>query len=192
MKKLVTAFAIVCAAAFAQAASVSWASGKLYTAADANGGFSTTAIKAAATAYLFTLTETQYNDFLADYTANGNMKSVYDAYKASFGSATATGNTKSLTSASSLATEADVGATVYGAIIYTYHDATLDKDFYIANIATGTVGSDAGIAIGNLGNYFLGDTAGTATGGWQAVPEPTSGLLLLLGMAGLALKRKIA
>ena len=32
-----------------------------------------------------------------------------------------------------------------------------------------------------------------STGGWvQTVPEPTSGLLLLLGMAGLALKRKQA
>jgi hypothetical protein len=32
-----------------------------------------------------------------------------------------------------------------------------------------------------------------ATGGtWTAAPEPTSGLLLLLGMAGLALKRKRA
>ncbi|MBQ3096637.1 MAG: PEP-CTERM sorting domain-containing protein, partial [Kiritimatiellae bacterium] len=27
---------------------------------------------------------------------------------------------------------------------------------------------------------------------WAAVPEPTSGLLLLLGLAGLALKRKVA
>lgn len=30
------------------------------------------------------------------------------------------------------------------------------------------------------------------TGSWAAVPEPTSGLLMLLGMAGLALKRKRA
>ena len=35
--------------------------------------------------------------------------------------------------------------------------------------------------------------AGTATfGGFTAVPEPTSALLMLLGMAGLALKRKHA
>ena len=31
-----------------------------------------------------------------------------------------------------------------------------------------------------------------ASGNWQSVPEPTSGLLMLLGMAGLALKRKRA
>ena len=31
-----------------------------------------------------------------------------------------------------------------------------------------------------------------ATGSWSTVPEPTSGLLLLLGVAGLALKRKRA
>ena len=32
----------------------------------------------------------------------------------------------------------------------------------------------------------------TSDNGWYAVPEPTSGLLMLLGMAGLALKRKNA
>lgn len=41
-----------------------------------------------------------------------------------------------------------------------------------------------------------GGLAGTASAGnagaWSAVPEPTSGLLLLLGVAGLALRRKRA
>ena len=48
--------------------------------------------------------------------------------------------------------------------------------------ATGT----AGISFG---------TQATATKNpekWQSVPEPTSGLLILLGVAGLALKRKMA
>ena len=39
---------------------------------------------------------------------------------------------------------------------------------------------------------FANMTSATAASNWQSVPEPTSGLLLLLGMAGLALKRKRA
>ena len=39
---------------------------------------------------------------------------------------------------------------------------------------------------------FANMASATAASNWQSVPEPTSGLLLLLGMAGLALKRKRA
>lgn len=39
-------------------------------------------------------------------------------------------------------------------------------------------------------NHTTGE--GINANGWAAVPEPTSGLLMLLGMAGLALKRKRA
>lgn len=192
MKKIMLAVTIVCAAAMAQAASVSWASAKMFTAASAEGGFSSTAIGNKATGYLFLITEAQYNDFLADYTANGNMSKVYDAYKDSFGSANATGATGSRNSSVTLTSDANVGDTVYGAVIYTYSDADLGKDFYLANIATGTVGAESGITLSNLATNYLGDATGTATGGWVATPEPTSGLLLLLGMAGLALKRKNA
>ena len=194
MKKLILAAAVIGAAVATQAATVSWASAKLFTAATAEGGFSTTAIGTAATGYLFTLTASEYDSFLADYNANGNMKSVYDAYtKGTLGTAAGTATTGKRTNAASINTDAEIGDTVYGAIIYTYHDDTLNKDFYIANIATGTVGADSGLTIGNLGTVFLGEGAsGTSIGGWSAVPEPTSGLLLLLGVAGLALKRKRA
>ena len=39
---------------------------------------------------------------------------------------------------------------------------------------------------------FEGASMSTTVGGGSSVPEPTSGLLLLLGMAGLALRRKQA
>lgn len=38
--------------------------------------------------------------------------------------------------------------------------------------------------------YGTFSSATSTTGGWNAIPEPTSGLLLLIGAAGLALKRK--
>ena len=46
-------------------------------------------------------------------------------------------------------------------------------------------------AAANIG-FGNQQTATQAAGNWQSVPEPTSGLLLLLGKAGLALKRKRA
>ena len=42
----------------------------------------------------------------------------------------------------------------------------------------------ASIGFGNMA------TATQTSGNWAAVPEPTSGLLMLLGMAGLALRRR--
>lgn len=40
------------------------------------------------------------------------------------------------------------------------------------------------------GNFATSGAKINYASGWAAAPEPTSGLLLLLGMAGLALKRK--
>ena len=54
----------------------------------------------------------------------------------------------------------------------------------VAYTALGT-GSQT-VSLGNQKTYTQN------TSNWAAVPEPTSGLLLLLGMAGLALKRKRA
>ena len=192
MKKLIMAVAVICCAAFTQAATVSWASGKLFAPGE-NGGFSTTAVKSGANAYLFLISNTQYDTFNAAFTSTGNMNAVWEAFGNQLADADKSGKTISTTSTSTLKSTADVGDTVYGAIIYTV--GTGDDMMYIANIATGTVGSDAGLTISGLGTTFLGTAGnGGSTGGWktQAVPEPTSGLLLLLGMAGLALRRKQA
>lgn len=63
----------------------------------------------------------------------------------------------------------------------------------IKSVTTNAAGSDVTASFGNMsgtsaGNLFL-SSSWTAT---AAVPEPTSGLLMLLGMAGLALRRRRA
>jgi hypothetical protein len=44
-------------------------------------------------------------------------------------------------------------------------------------------------SLGNLASKVGGNGAATS---WTAVPEPTSGLLMLVGLAGLALRRRRA
>ena len=61
------------------------------------------------------------------------------------------------------------------------------KAFTSTTIAKGAQQSDtATIQFGNMA------PATQNASNWAAVPEPTSGLLMLLGVAGLALKRKCA
>ena len=196
MKKLIVAMIVASAAIIANSATVSWSSGAMKTALDEKGGWSTTGIGTQASAYVFVLSADQYSTFKNAYSSANNMSAVYSAYaKGELGTAAASG-TSARTSVATLTTNADVGADVYAAIIYTYTDSTLGKDFYIANIAANNVGSDGGLLIQNLATHYFGDASGTATGGWQVVggnvPEPTSGLLVLVGLAGLALRRKRA
>ena len=107
------------------------------------------------------------------------------------GSATATGKNSALGGTVSYkdTTTYDAGDTVNWAILFTYKDGD-NKDWYIANKGTGTV-NDLGGAL-TFSNLAVNNYGGSAISGWTAVPEPTSGLLLLLGVAGLALKRKRA
>lgn len=187
MKKIMLIAAIVCAAAV-NAATVNWNTGMTI-----KPDGSTTAASGTLNIYVWTVTESVYNSTALD--------DIWDTYgNATIGSIT--GFTASKTglagAAGGKAAINDVpnSTTLYGIIITTYDsDKDGTVDLYAANKAIGTV-NDSGTATspGGLAKFVGGGASGTPVT-WSepsAIPEPTTGLLVLLGVAGLALRRRRA
>ena len=198
MKKLMIAAAIVCVAAISQAASVTWGvSGMVLPGT--NGAYADGAAGLAKiTMSVYLITGDDAATTFAGLTAD-NIYSTYNGKTADYTGKTSMGN-KTFE-----ASGYESGDNVYAAILFTYTDDK-GKQWYVANKAQATIAESLGVAqdaeIKGLNTKFGGTTDavnfggdfGTAINGWTAVavPEPTSGLLLLLGVAGLALKRKRA
>ena len=180
MKKLMFMLAAVAMAASVHAASVTWSSATLYNTEGAKA-------KATVTMFVYLLDKTTY-DSLTDVWATYG-----DDVKAGGTTAANVGGTKS----ASLSSKATVNApkdtavantTYYAALIATI--GTGDDMKYYAEKASVTTGDDGNGGYTTFGAGHL-DSAAVAATGWQsaAVPEPTSGLLMLVGLAGLALRR---
>ena len=176
MKKLMIVLGAVAMAMGVQAATVQWGSGVICTPGT-DGAFTVTRVTAnTVTYYLWTLSDADYAA-LKDVTKLDTSSALATGKNNAFGGAAIYQDTETF----------NAGDTVNWAMLFTYTDGD-GKDWYIANMGTGTVDSLGGqTAFGNIASSVGG---WTAAGG--AIPEPTSGLLMLLGLAGLALKRKRA
>ena len=165
MKKLLVAAAMVCAAAFVHAAAVDW---------NVNMGFQDVNFEnvEGVLTVLDVATGNSYDFALSDGVASG----------------TATVTEGGEVQTKLLITNFDAGGQYEKTSSFTFVNPYPGKPDVESSLAA--YGADSVAALTN--DYSLDLYANPADQGYSPVPEPTSGLLMLLGMAGLALKRKRA
>ena len=178
MKKLLMLVAIVSAAVTTHAAAIDWNASQVFDAVqtEAQGK------NVAANGWLgYVIMEADYATVIADL-ANGSTDSLVASHVGPIKTTSSTGKFSDSTPSGNVAS----GEQSFYLIVL--NSGTLSDATAYASSAKTTVTVDASldtsIAFGSMKNYT------SSTAAWSTVPEPTSGLLMLLGIAGLALKRK--
>ena len=187
MKKIMIAFAAVAITTFAQAAMVDWAFSSKNTIKTYSGGDG-----ANIAVYLLNTAGTDYAKTISGL-ADGTVTTANITTQGSYlGTGTTGSSGAKLGKASGQVTVASPG--VDYSMVFVYFENVGGKDYYyLSSAATGK-------SYDGSAEYPSGTTVSWASDAYSqsnwheatAVPEPTSGLLMLLGLAGLALKRKRA
>ncbi len=198
MKKLMIAAAIVCAAAFAQASSFCWGFQSGETKA-IDGEYFGEGAYADATAFLFLGAVTVESDQWkfadgAKILATGNMNAAPAYNWGYFNDSTIAGmpTSEDLDIAGGdpitlILLDGVVEGTMEAFKAYEGNYIIGDKSVTTATAIAGTTPQPYLLAV-DSNTYGAGDWNATP----QGVPEPTSGLLMLLGMGALALRRRRA
>ena len=191
MKKLMMMIAVVAAAVAANAATVTWSATKGYLYA---GNSSDKVTSGDAYLMFVTASYTQSDLVNAFNAADGDSAATIAAMTASGALATGTGtvgsNARIALTDSTYTMSGDMSAyfVVFNGGNMYVSDAT--DALYDSVTASGTATFAAMSTISKAA--AMDASAGYTGAGWYAVPEPTSGLLMLVGLAGLALRRRRA
>ena len=192
MKKIIFVLAAAVLAVGVQGATISWKTGVSIKAPNADGSFGTSnAGTGTLSLYVWLVDQATYDAATAD--------SILAGYSGQLGTATGSVTGRSGPAGASARTDGLAFSTTentpYYALVLTQYTSG-ETEMFIANKATvaiNTAGTNA--SVGNLAKNWGGGT-GPAIDGWVKaggggdIPEPTSGLLLLVGGAMLALRRR--
>lgn len=173
MKKLIMFAAIVCAATFANAAAMQWGISSVSATPD----------KAAAAGWAcYFMDGSTYSTFSG---LEADAVGAYVAANSLYSTTTAAGRGGVINASASSGTYT-AGANVSGYMVI-FDNASATAADYFAYTTSETK------QVPGAGNLAFTKTF-AETSGWQStsVPEPTSGLLMLVGLAGLALRRRRA
>ena len=190
MKKLIIASIAAAVGLAVNAATVDW---QVWIT-----GGSTASAYSGYTAYLVNASAWDGATITADTFSNASI--VLDSASFDAGSGKGSKTYKTLNNANVATTRAvDVSTLSDGGQLNVYYvilNTNADPDTYYkwADTLTGRAetGDAATTANMSIANSTLSAATWTAVGGSSPIPEPTSGLLVLLGMAGLALRRRRA
>ena len=192
MKKLIVALAVVAAGIAANAASFSWSapSGRLLNGTGNTG--SANYVAEGTTAYLLFASALSQSDLVSGFNTAGGAS--YASTVA--GKAVSTGSVNDGARIDSVAFTSDVTTDQSAYFVVFNGDNMYVSDAVTATyLAVGTSDVEFGSLTASSKPVPLDAAGGYSAAGWYgaaAVPEPTSGLLMLLGMAGLALRRRRA
>ena len=181
MKKILTTVAVVAVATCVHAASFNWSMTNIMQPTDSSA--------MASVGWVAGWYDNSNGTTLATVTSLLEAGKLSEAYAAAtYKAATSALGTAQVRVASNGNGSYSTGETATGFMIVFNASDAAEASYYIitdskTSGAVNAAGSNISLAYGKAENY-----------GWTsaAVPEPTSGLLMLLGMAGLALKRKRA
>ena len=173
MKKLIMMTAVICAAYLSHGAACSWALSGVTSSPDNT---------AAAGWVAYFMDGSTYSTFSA---LTADKVGDYAAANYTYTTTTISGRTGVSAGATSGTYSAGDSVSAY-VVLFDASKVADAKNYAVTSVLTQPVPASGNL---QMAWAFSSDTAG-----WQttAVPEPTSGLLMLLGMAGLALRRRRA